>query len=162
MSNRTEWVVPTSYGTEISIPAPGEIDIPLIDNVQAFNVYAVDQLTVVTVVGHIVPAESSTTRTTVGWRIRMGLENLQLGTLDNSGTIAGGITAEEHFLDERWWNHPPDTADEPLVHPYYLTIKTSSKRSVRLGQALMFTMRQESVNVRRFRIYLRVLISIKT
>lgn len=157
-SRSTEWVVPRDYGEETFTAGGVTVDIPLLDITSTFNAYGTDEVTLLALKGHIVVVgATSALPEPAGWRIRKGLQNLTSLAIVTSGGIDDTTTAEEHFLDERWFLTDP--ADLIAIDPYYLKVDVSNKRVIRRGEALTFALHYQAPGGQlTIRTYIRALV----
>lgn len=160
MSVNFEWVVPTTYGQEVSILANDTTDTNLLTMSTMFDAYATDDITVIAVKGHIcfTEANAATPEMNVfGWRVRLGLEDLQVGGSTYSGDIDNFSVADEHFLDERFWTQGTlGTSTTNMADAYYLRLDVKSKRRMKAGQLLGLSFYNDANVVRRLKRYIRI------
>ncbi len=160
MTARFEWVVPSSWGLEISIAANATTDTELLNSSILFDAYASDDCTIVTVKGHFCFTEVNAATPEInvfGWRVRMGLEDLNVGGSSYAGSLDTLGPAEEHFLDERFWSQgSAGTSNTNMPDPYYTRFDVKSKRKIRHGQTLGLSFWNDANVVRRLKRFIRV------
>lgn len=158
--SRFEWIVPLGYGTALSCAANTTSDSHLIQAANSFDAYGTDSLTVLTVKGHICFSEANAATPEMnvfGWRVRVGLENLNVGGVDYAGSIDALGTAEESFLDERFWTQGTmGTSVTNMPPAYYLKFDIKSKRKLKRGQTLGLSFWNDADVVRRVHRFIRV------
>lgn len=144
-SRSTEWIIPSGYGVKRVVSFGVTLNDNLVSVFTTFDAYGTDEVTVLAVKGHIVlyDIETQVAPDPFGWRLRLGLEDLTSGATTFTGDIDQGPTAEEHFLDERWFLADP--GDLAAVAPYYLKVDVSNKRIVRRGQVLAMSYHFDSL-----------------
>ncbi len=157
MAGRREWVPAFNWGAAASVAA-GETNGLLTwwGEDELYVPYAADSATFLRLRGHIV-VEPGTGEGIIGWRVRMGLDPLDAGTVTTAGALDDAEVAEEHFLDERfWWNDSTD-APSSWSNPYHYTFGTASKRKMNSPEALVISMINTSGQVVRVTPFIRAL-----
>lgn len=144
-SKSTEWVVPRDYGVPVVSGSGSTLDVPILDITNAFNAYGTDEVTLLALKGHIViNRATSAIPEPMGWRVRMGLQDLTTLAITTVGDLDLPATAEEHFLSERWFVIGSLDDTGIFVQPYFLKVDISNKRIVRRGQALVFSIHYQA------------------
>ncbi len=155
MAGRREWVPSFNWGSVSNIAA-GETNGLLTwwGEDELYVPAAADQATFLRLRGHII-IEEQTTEGIVGWRVRLGLDPLDAGTVTTAGALDDAEVAEEHFLDERYWWNDATAAPSSWSNPYYYTFDTVSKRKLASPQALVVSMINTSTSTMRVTNFLR-------
>ncbi len=142
MAGRREWIPCASWAIGVNI-LPG-VDSPfcLYGEDEMYLPYAADEATFLRLKGHIIVTGGD--RGIVGWRVRMGLDELGGGGVTTAGPLSDMEVAEEHFLDERYWFSDGGDGPNLLSHPYWCTFNTASKRKMKSPDSLVISFLNET------------------
>ncbi len=157
MTSRREWIPNTSWGSLANVAGGSTVDIAHWGEQELYFAYSADEATFLRMKGHIIVSGVASADTgPIGWRLRVGLE-----TLDGAGLIrtAGGLqdagVAEEHYIDERYWDFDGTAQPSSWSHPYYTTFDSGSKRKLATPQAIVLSFLNTTTDVISVRMYLR-------
>jgi len=159
MAGRREWVPASNWGSTASLAAgTANSTITSWGEDELYLPYAADSATFLRLRGHIVLDEVIDGDGLFGWRVRMGLDDLQAGGPPaTAGDLDDGEVAEEHFLDERFWWYDGTAQPSAGDHPYYYTFDTTSKRKLQSPQTITVTGINLGPSTIRVTVFLRAL-----
>ncbi len=145
MASRREWIPCSNWAANTNINSGSTSQLCIWGEDELYVPGAADEATFLRLKGHIIIAEETGAVGVVGWRVRVGLDDLQAGGVAaTAGDLLNGEVAEEHFLDERWWQMDGTSQPSAGDHPYYYTFDTGSKRKLQSPQALVISFRNST------------------
>ncbi len=140
MGSRREWVPAVNWGSPVNIGAGTTTQFVVWGEDELYVPYAADEATFLRLKGHFSINGVSVAAGPIGWRVRIGLDDLQIGgALATAGDLDDGEVAEEHFLDERFWVYNGTAQPESNDHPYWFTFDTGSKRKLQSPMGLVIS-----------------------